>query len=381
MINPFIISGKIPNRFFCDRQEESSQIKHLLSNQNNILLISPRRMGKTALINHVFMMPEFSEEYYTFYLDILQTTSLKEFTYLLGKTIYDALLPKYRRIAEKFISILKSINGKLSYDPLTNAPSFNFGFGEIQNPQYTLEEIFSFLEKTDKRCIIAIDEFQQIANYPQKNVEALLRTHIQQLSNCNFIFAGSRRHMLQKMFLDYSRPFYHSATLMTLDPIPKDVFAEFVERLFKEYQKEIDPEDVYKIYDVFDGYTFYMQRILNHSFSITSLSEKCTLDILRDSLQYILNVNAPEYREILVQLPESQKELLIAIAKEKNVEHPTSGAFIRKYGLKSASSVQGALKKLMDIDMVTSLEGHYAMSDKFLALWVMQTYGVMPDLF
>ncbi len=106
---------------------------------------------------------------------------------------------------------MKSISGKFGFDPITNFPTFNVGLGDIERPEYTLDEIFQYLARVDKPCIVAIDEFQQIAKYPEKNIEALLRTHIQRLDSCHFIFAGSERHMMQEMFVSAARPFYHSA--------------------------------------------------------------------------------------------------------------------------------------------------------------------------
>lgn len=373
-INPFIITGKIIPKYFCDRVEESAQLIHLLNNQNNVVLISPRRMGKTGLIKFCFDKSEIKENYHVFFIDILQTSGLREFIYLLGKEIYDSLIPLSRKIADSFIQILKSINGKFTYDPVYNAPGFNLSLGEITHPEITLKEIFQFLEKADKRCIVAIDEFQQITRYPEKNIEAILRTHIQNTTNCNFIFAGSRRHILQKMFLDSSRPFYHSSTFMELKPIPEDIYTKFVMTLFNTFGKTIDPDNISYVYKLFEGHTYYMQRVFNQAFSITSPMGICDLELIKDSLHYSVDVNVPLYREILSNVPESRKEVLLAISKNGIVDKPTSGEFIKSNGLRSASSVQGALRKLLDLDLVTKTENTYSVTDKFLALWLNQTY-------
>lgn len=374
-INPFIIAGRIPEEYFCDRVEESAKIIHLLNNQNNIVLISPRRMGKTELIKFCFDKKEIKDTYHTFFIDILQTTSLKEFIFLLGKEIYDTLLPKSRKIADKFLQILKSINGKLSYDAVSNAPSFTFSIGEISHPEFTLKEIFSFLENAGQRCVVAIDEFQQIMKYPEKNVEAILRTHIQNCSNSNFIFAGSRRHILREMFFYASRPFYNSAAVIELKAIPLEIYAGFVGKMFSKRNKEIAIEDINKIYELFSGHTFYMQRIFNQAFATTKDNARCDISIIQDALNFSVDLNATLYREILSNIPEAQKELLYAIAKNREVEKPTSGEFIRNNGLKSASSVQGALRKLIDLDLVTKEDHIYILTDKLLSIWISQVYG------
>ena len=88
-INPFIVTGKIEPEYFCDRVKESERLVKSLTNGNNLVIISPRRMGKTGLIRFCYEKPEIKEEYYTFFIDILHTSSLREFTYLLGKEISD----------------------------------------------------------------------------------------------------------------------------------------------------------------------------------------------------------------------------------------------------------------------------------------------------
>lgn len=379
-INPFIIAGKIEPRYFCDRVAETKEILNLINNQNNIVLVSPRRMGKTGLIRHCFNKKEIRDKYITFFIDILQTSSLREFTYLLGKEIYDTLLPLSKRLAEKFIRVLKSINGKFTYDPFTGLPSFNLSIGEIQNPEFTLKEIFEFLEAADKRCLVSIDEFQRITDYPEKNVEAVLRTYIQNCSNSNFIFAGSRRHILQNMFLDSARPFYHSASLMELMAIPEEVYSGFVIKNFKEKKKAVVKEDVRRIYEDFEGHTYYMQRIFNQAYSLTPEEGFCGQDTIKEALRYIIDSNAFQYRETLANISEHHKELLFAIAKEGRVDQPTSGNFIIKHNLRSASSVQGSLRKLIDLDLVTKQENTYFLTDKFLSLWINLIYGIPPEI-
>ena len=200
-INPFIVTGNIDPEFFCDRVDESARLIKSVTNGNNMVIISPRRMGKTGLIRFCYEKQDIKKHYYTFFIDILQTSSLREFTYLLGKAVYEALLPLSSKMATLFVQTLKSLNGKFGFDPVSGMPSFNVELGDIDRPEYTLEEIFRLLSTADKPCIVAIDEFQQISKYPENNIEALLRTHIQKIHNCNFIFAGSERSMMQAMFL------------------------------------------------------------------------------------------------------------------------------------------------------------------------------------
>ena len=166
--NPFIVTGKIESEYFCDRVQESARLVKSITNGNNMVIISPRRMGKTGLIQFCYDKPEIANEYYTFFIDILHTSSLREFTYLLGREIYETLLPRSRKMSDLFIRTLKSISGKFGFDPITSTPTFNVELGDIDRPEYTLNEIFRYLTDADKPCVVAIDEFQQIAKYPEK---------------------------------------------------------------------------------------------------------------------------------------------------------------------------------------------------------------------
>ena len=145
IINPFIVTGKIAPEYFCDRVSESARLVKSVTNGNNLVVISPRRMGKTGLIQFCYDKPEIGKEYYTFFIDILHTSSLREFTYLLGREIYETLLPRSRKMATLFIQTIKSISGKFGFDPISNLPTFNVELGDIERPEYTLDEIFQYL--------------------------------------------------------------------------------------------------------------------------------------------------------------------------------------------------------------------------------------------
>lgn len=373
--NPFIVTGKIEPEYFCDRITESARLVKSVTNGNNMVIISPRRMGKTGLIQFCYDKPEIANEYYTFFIDILHTSSLREFTYLLGREIYETLLPRSRKMASLFIQTIKSISGKFGFDPITGMPTFNVELGDIDRPEYTLDEIFQYLARADKPCIVAIDEFQQIAKYPEKNIEAQLRTHIQKLRNCNFIFAGSERHMMQEMFTSAARPFYHSADMLELKAIVPEIYIPFIAGHFEKRNRRIASDDIERVYNLFKGHTYYVQKTFNEAFADTPEGEECTLETLRAAIDNMVASNDTIFREILSNIPEKQKELLYAIAKEGEAERITSAAFIKRHSLTSASSVQSAMKKLLEKDIITEINKVFSVTDKLFAIWMNRMYG------
>lgn len=367
--NPFVTSGYTSADYFCDRKAESTRVIQEITNGNNLAIISTRRMGKTGLIQHCFNAPELKEDYYTFFVDIYATKSLRDFIFSLSRVILDGLKPFGKKAMDGFLKCVMSLSASITFD-ITGTPSFNLQLGDIQNSELTLDEIFKYLAKADKPCIIAIDEFQQITNYPEKRIEALLRTHIQHCNNVHFIFAGSQRHTMGNMFLSASRPFYQSTSMMHLEAIEISKYIEFASGHFRIANKEITPETITAIYDRFLGVTWYVQKLLNELFSITPSGAVCDISALNETINTVVDSYKYTYQEMLFRLPEKQKELLIAISKEGNAKAITSGEFVKRHRLASASSVQSAMKVLLEKDFITSEDGNYRVYDQFFNIWL-----------
>lgn len=370
-----MVTGKIEREYFCDRVVESRLIVKSIENGNNLVLISPRRMGKTGLVHYCYDFEFEKDEYYTFFIDILHTTSLQEFTYLLGRKIYETVLPKSKKMMTAFIHSLKSISGQFGFDPISNTPTFDLSLGDIVRPELTLEEIFYYLEHADRPCIVTIDEFQQIAKYPEKNVEALLRTHVQRMSNCQFIFAGSEYHVMQEMFISANHPFYNSADILELKPIEEAVYARFVCEWMGKYQRGIDESLVQWVYHLFRGNTYGMQKTFNEVFAIMSDGETCAKQTVAQAINNVIDSKEPLFQELLSNIPEKQKPLLYAIAADGEVDKITSAAFIKKHKLASASANQYAAKQLMASGVITKLHGKYSLNEQFFDIWINRMYG------
>ncbi len=370
MQNPFVTKGYAGAEYFCDRVKETQDLVKLLTNDNNMALISPRRLGKTDLIHHCFAQPEIRGRYYTFIIDIYATNSLADFVDLLGQAILEELKPLGRKAWEHFVGTLKSIQQQISFD-INGNPVWGIGLGAYTNPSTTLDEIFNYLKTADKPCLVAIDEFQKITEYPNgQNVEAALRTHIQRCPNATFLFAGSKRHLMGEIFLSPSRPFYQSVITMGLSPIPVDKYTEFACRQFEKGGKTLQPEVVSDVYQRFDGITSYLQRLMNVLYLNTPQGETCSRDMIDGAINYILDLYTEYYETLLSQMSEKQRNVFLAIASERRVKSVSGGAFVRKYRLASPSSVISAIRGLLDKDLVTQENNEYFVYDLFFQLWL-----------
>jgi len=242
-------------------------------------------------------------------------------------------------------------------------------------PLVTTKETPLIARKRQKNSLGTGFRCLQIAKYPEKNIEALLRTHIQKIRNSHFIFAGSERHMMQEMFLSAARPFYHSADMLELTAIAPDIYIPFIVGHFLKRNRQIEVADVERVYTLFKGHTFYIQKTFNEAFADTPEGEICTLEMIRAAINNMIAANDTIFREILSNIPEKQKELLYAIAKDGEAERITSGSFIKRHSLTSASSVQSAVKKLLEKDIITEINKVFSVTDKLFSMWINQIYG------
>ena len=369
--NPFVTNGYAGAEYFCDRVEETKMLVEFLTNGNNMALMSPRRLGKTDLIKHSFNQPVISDHFYTFVVDIYATDSFRDFVNVFGKSILEALKPKGRKVWEKFLDMLFSIRSEISFD-ISGNPVWGLGVGAMTPPQTTLDEIFTYLRSADKHCLVAIDEFQQILYYnDNKNIEAELRTQIQRCPNANFIFSGSQRHLMSKMFLSPSRPFYQSVVPMSLEPIPFDRYWTFAESQFaKNGGRRITKDVVEEVHSHFVGVTANVQRIMNILYMQTPAGEVCTKDMIAPAIDTYLQMSSEAYETLLRQMPEKQRNVFLAIAAEGRVKSISGGQFVRKYRLPSVSSVVSAVKGLLEKDFITETDGEYYVYDHFFRLWM-----------
>ena len=364
--NPFITYGYESAEYFCDRREETHLLIRQLTNGNHVALISPRRMGKTGLLHHCFAQTEIKKKYYTFLIDIYATKNMQDMVYQMGRCIVNRLKSKGQDAVDRFLQFVTSLRTGISFDGMGNA-SWNIGVGDIKSPSFTLEEIFNYLKTAEKPCIVAIDEFQAINDYPEQNVEALMRTYVQDCRNAVFVFSGSQERMMSEMFSSPARPFYQSTSFLFLKPVALDEYEAFARHHFEKAHKHIAKGVVESVYERFDGTTWYLQKVLNQLFAT---NDAVTTDDVDKAVRQIIDQNAEAYKDTLFQLTSRQRDLLVAVGKERKATQITGMQFVKRHHLSSASSVQKAAQTLIEKQLLTHQQNTYEVSDKFLAEWL-----------
>lgn len=365
--NPFLISGYHSPEFFCDRKNETKTIISALHNGRNVTLIAPRRMGKTGLIHHSFYnIKEENAEIITLYMDILSTQNLGDFVKLFAETVLGKLDSVPQKALSRIGKFIRSIRPVFTFDELTGLPQTSIDITSA-NEESTLKEVFNYLASSEKRCYIAIDEFQQITEYPEKGVEALLRSYIQFLPNVNFIFAGSKKHIMQKMFTSSTRPFYQSTQILNIGEIERREYANFAIENFAKKNLKISEDTFNAMYDRFEGHTWYIQNLLNRLYGY---GEEVNLESVEFAINQVVSEYSYSYIDLLNSLTASNVRLIEAIASEECVKEIYAGEFISKYKLTGASSVSASLTKLEENEIVYKSENGYIIYDRFMSEWL-----------
>ena len=366
--NPFLITGYHSPKYFCNRVDETKKLLEAIRNQRNTTLVSLRRMGKTGLIKHVFYNLAIKKEFSIHYMDLLPTSDLNGFVHEFGTAVLKTIEERTTNWINKIGQIFKTIRPIIKIDSLSGQPSISFDFRNQEEILYALEEIFSFLKSFNKKVVIAMDEFQQIGKYPEPNVEALLRKHIQSMNNVSFIFSGSLKNVLLSMFGEYSKPFYQSTDILYLEKIDQSTYNGFIHKKFEMAKMKISADEINYILTLTQNHTFYVQYMSNRLYSRKSRVIK--KDLIDEVWSEILLEREGMFYNYRNLLTEFQFKLLKSIAKEKRINQPYVKEFLRKYNLGTPSTIATALKALLEKELVTDENGTYFVQDIFLSSWL-----------
>lgn len=371
MNNPFSIEPYTSKDLFCDRVSEVKEVIELLAGGSNVTLISPRRYGKTGLIYRIFdELSSKKQKKLCFYLDIFSAQSIDDFIKLFAESI--AALITEESALKKFFGLIKSARPLLSYDPISGNPQLSMVFQNTEQRHYTLKALFEFLEKQKQKVILAIDEFQQIRNFKETNVEALLRTYIQPLHNVKFIFCGSKKHIMNDMFTNAKSPFYESTSCIYLEKIPQNNYADFIKNIFETHGKRISEDSIDFILEWTKRHTYYTQYLCNQIFSRDI--KKIGLDFTRNVAATILKRNSQRFFEIRELITDNQWNYLKAVAKEGTISQPTAAHFLMKYKLGNAASAKKIVTALVGkellLEELTETGKVYSVYNVFMSRWM-----------
>jgi AAA+ ATPase superfamily predicted ATPase len=362
MKNPFFFGGLVFEENFCNRKKEIEELKRDIINGQNVLIYAPRRFGKTSLI---YKVKEELKDFKFLYIDFMTITSVEEFINIYFNKIAKSLetpLDKTIKFFKEVLNFRPSIKATVND---TGNVSFGLSFSKKETSN-VLEEILNLPLKYSEKYNICIvfDEFQEIENL---EIENKLRSIIQKHSNkVSYIFLGSKKSIINKMFSDVKRPFYKSVKHLILNPISKEEWSKCIKKSFDNTNKKIDDMFIDKIFNITKGFPHYTQEICYEIWELTD--NEVNEDIFNKAINNILLKEKEYFIALWDNLTKNQK-IALKIIVLNNGENIYSNEYISNMNIK-ISSLQTAIKNLIQKDLIDKKDDIYYLQDPFFEFWL-----------
>jgi len=370
-MNPFSYGTIVNGGSFYDRRQECTRIVNTLSGGNNIVLYAPRRFGKTSL---VFKAIEQLEEagFVCVYFDFMPVFSPESFVRLYTKAL-SVKQSNLNRFAQLLSSIVKTIRPMINFGQ-DGMPEVSIDFANAKVDETVISQLLDLPEMMagkNRRMIVFFDEFQEIKKLKSINFEALLRSKVQQQKKTNYLFFGSKTHLLKEMFNDKRRAFYNSAMQMSIGPLPQQDTIEFLHTKFALSNIGMEEESAKYLISVAAEIPHYIQFLASEIWqSLVNSQTVITKAIIDESAQKIVALKSDYYMELFDRRSQNQKQLLKALTYErKNV---FSADYINKYRLSTVSTVQRSVKELINVGIIERRGEEYFITDPFFGMFVGQ---------
>lgn len=370
--NPFKYGSIVDKEGFCNRKEEIFRLKSYIQSSQSLWLYSPRRFGKTSLINRVF---EETKSGKCLYLDLYNIKSVDDFCKRYAQLIANELFDwkdNIRSLSEKFIQNFKGLKPSVVFDE-KGTPSFSLQLEAI-NQQTDVETILNIphkiCEKSGQKICIAFDEFQEI-----KRIDPFLinwmRSAFQFHKNICYIFLGSKQSLMKSIFSDQNSPFYEFGMKMQLNPIKQEELANFINERFKSRGLKVEPSVVDKILEITEGHPHYTQFFASEVFYLILTGEnQKDVHFNKKWLNKIINGQSDIFQNIYDQLSNIQRTVLLTLSRLSVNEELYSAETKEKYKLPVSSSLNTALHSLIKKDIVAKHGTQYIISNPVFKEWL-----------
>lgn len=378
MRNPFEYGGVVSGDAFCNRKQELADLRRAMVNAEKLFVFSERRYGKTSLVRAALdKLPR--KNFVSAYVDLWPTDSETTFVAAVARAIAESMSSSVEKALETAKKFFGNLSPSITADE-DGKPSLTFGLAKHARIEPILEEVLDtparIAAKNGPQVAMVIDEFQQILEYGSDRVERKLRSVIQNHRHVSYIFLGSRKHLIQKMVLDKSRPLYRAGGHYPLGPIAEKHWQPFIQRHFSDAEKRIDEKQIHQICDMTQGHPFYTQHVCHALWELCERKAAVTSELIRAAVKLLLDREAYAYTTLWESLTLPQKRFLKGLASEAAGVKVFAGEFISLYGLSSASNAQRAVEALLARDVIDRDNGSFLITDRFFRLWIQSVQRV-----
>jgi uncharacterized protein len=372
MSNPFQYGGIVTGDAFCNRDAEKTDLLKAIRNHEKLFVFSERRFGKTSLIQSVISKLPKSRTLAA-YVDLWPTDDERSFVNVLAKAIALSMSTSMQKLLHTSKALFSSLVPSMTMND-EGKPEISFEFHRNIKVDTALEDVLEtparIAKKESKSVVVVFDEFQQIVEYQSDLIERKLRSIIQKHPQVAYLFLGSRRHLIQKMFMDKSRPLYRAGGHYPLGTISEKHWTPFIRNHFKATGRSISDELIHLICVCTQGHPFYTQHLSHAIWELGEPRAKVTEETIRVATQLLLERENYAYTTLWESLAINQRKFLKGLASEIAKVQPFSAEFIGRHGLGSASNVQRVVESLLEKDVIDRDNGSFLISDRFFRLWL-----------
>lgn len=369
----FLYGVSVGGDNFTDRRKETHRLKMNFENGLNVILISPRRMGKTSLIKHVQQVVD-NDIVQTVYMDIYDCRSEYDFYNKFAEAIMKQTASKIEILMDNIRNFLSRISPKISLspDPMTD---YSLSFG-ITPKEYSPEEILALPETMarhiGKHIVVCIDEFQQVAEWQNSlQIQKRMRGVWQHQTHASYCLFGSRQHMMNQLFQNKRMPFYQFGEPNYLQPISTEDWIPFIQSKFEQKGLTISAEAVQQICDTVNNQSSYVQQL---SWNVMlNTEQEVTQQTIDQGVEDLLMQCTPLFMEQIGGLTSFQMNMLRAIVDEQHTQW-TSQEIINKYNLGTKSNVAKMQKTLIERDFIVATEQGLFLSDPVMRIWLKRRF-------
>ncbi len=378
--SPFIYGNTVSETSFTNREYEVEKLKSNLLNGINTMIISPRRWGKSSLVEKVLLDIHLNDKKTKIIsMDLFSFNSQEAFLEGFAKEVIKASTPKWQEWVKSGRDFFKRIVPKISVgiDPFTDF-SISFDWEELKKHSdeiLNLPEIIA--EERNIKMIICLDEFQNLATFPDyESFEKKMRAVWQRQKNVTYCLYGSKRHMMSEIFNSPSKPFYRFGDIMMLPKIETEKWINFIVDSFNNSGKQIDDSVAVMIPRLLKNHSWYVQQLSHYIWNLTD--NKATISEFESGFAELIQANSPLYQNEIETLSTTQINLLKAVAKgEKQF---SSVSVMSSFKLGTPRNVSKNKIQLIRNDIIQEVDGKFEFLDPVFEVWFKKQFFNYPYL-
>ena len=372
--SPFKYGVTVSKAAFTDRKNEFAKLRQNLTQGVNTSIISPRRWGKSSLVEKVINDINQKEKHIrTVIIDLFAVSSEEEFLEVFAKEVIKASSSKWQEWMKSGGTFFKQLVPKFSVgiDPSTDF-SISFDWNELKKHK---DEILNLPETIATRrkikFVICLDEFQNLASYAgYDSLEKRMRAVWQRQKNVTYCLYGSKRHMMTEIFNNPAKPFYRFGDIVMLPKISRENWIKFIQESFKKTGKSIDNEAVELIPDSMNCHSWYVQQLAHYAWQKTE--KRASRNEIEQSILELIQANSPFYQKEIEVISATQLNLLKAVVNGET--QLTSSKVMQKYKLGTPRNVSKNKTTLINADIIHEVVGHYEFLDPAFQKWFMKQF-------